>query len=199
MTDKEEPDQPETPDEQAEPEARRGRMRFQDETTEPRPPTLGEQRARRKALEREAEQEAEVVEAERKSKVRRRILIGSGVTVGVVALVAVWYNVASPSEVTAHCVADNDVVAPAAEICDDPNYVTNHGGYYSGGFFFLPIPGGGYNRYHYYYGGSVDAGGRVFGGSATAPSSRTTVKSSSGKTVQRGGFGISGGSKSGGS
>jgi hypothetical protein len=194
MTDNQEPEG------QEEPEPRRGRMRFQDETTTPREPTLGEQRARRKALEREAEQEAAGDELERKSRTRRRILIGSGVTVGVVALVAVWYNAASPSEVTAHCVSDNDTVATDSAICDDPNYVTSHGGYYSGGFFFLPIGGGGYNRYHYYYGGSVDAGGRVSGGTVTAPSSRTTVKSSSGKTVQRGGFGISsGGGKSGGS
>jgi hypothetical protein len=178
-------------------------MRFQDpETTTPREPTLGEQRARRKAIEDEAERELAAAEqraiAERKYKTRKRILIGSGVTVGVVALVAVWYQ-ASPSEVTARCVSDDDVVASSADICDDPNYVTSHGGYYSGGYYFLPIPGGGYSRYHYYYGGSVGAGGRVSGGSLSPPSSRTTVKSSSGKTVQRGGFGVSSGGKSGGS
>jgi hypothetical protein len=181
-----------------------GRIRFQDpETTKPREPTLGEQRARRKALEREAEQEEadrlERYEGERKSRLRRRILIGSGVTVGVVALVAVWYSAATPNEVTANCVANDDVLAADENVCDE-NYVTSHGGYHSGGIFFMPIPGGGYNQYHYNYGGSVGPGNRVSGGSTAAPSGNTTVKTKTGKTVQRGGFGISsGGSKSGGS
>jgi hypothetical protein len=178
-------------------------MRFQDpETTKPREPTLAEQRARRKAMEDEADRElaeaAQAVEVERKAKTRRRVMIGSGVTVGVAALVAVWYQAATPSEVTANCVGNDNALASDENICDE-NYVTNHGGYYSGGFFFLPIVGGGpgqYNQYHYNYGGTV-AGNRVTGGSATAPSGRTTVKTSSGKTVQRGGFGISSGGKGG--
>jgi hypothetical protein len=116
----------------------------------------------------------------------------------VVALVAVWYAAATPDEVTAHCVGQSDSLSESEDYCDE-NYVRSHGGYHSGGIFFLPIPGGGYNQYRYNYGGSV-AGGRVTGGSYTAPSGNTTVKSSSGRTVQRGGFGISsGGSKSGGS
>src|SRR6266540_869481 len=119
MTDNEEPEG------QEEPESRRGRMRFQDETTTPREATLGEQRARRKALEREAEQEAAGAELERKSRTRRRILIGSGVTVGVVALVAVWYNAATPSEVTANCVGNDDVLSQDENVCDE-NYVTSH-------------------------------------------------------------------------
>ena len=203
MTDAEDPDKPGTPEPEADEPAKRGRMSFQDpETTKPREPTLAEQRARRKATEDEAERElaeaAERVEIERKAKTRRRVLIGSGVTVGVAALVAVWYQAASPSTVTANCVSNDDVLASDENVCDE-NYVTSHGGYYSGGFFFLPIPGGGYNQYHYYYGGSVGPGGHLTGGSATAPSSRTTVKTSSGKTVQRGGFGISSGGKTGGS
>ncbi len=204
MTDKEDNERPEDsvdePVEDAE-ETRKGQIRFQDpETTKPRAPTLGEQRARRRALQQEAEREtAEVAQVERKSRLRRRILIGSGVTVGVVALVAVWYAAATPDEVTANCVGNDDVVATDENVCDE-NYVTSHGGYHSGGFFFLPLVGGGMGQYHYNYGGSVGPGGRVTGGSTVAPSGRTTVKTSSGKTVQRGGFGISsGGSKSGGS
>ena len=152
-------------------------------------------RARRKALEDEAQREsAELERVERKSRLRRRILIGSGVTVGVVALVAVWYSAATPNEVTANCVGNDDVLVQDENVCDE-NYVTSHGGYHSGGFFFLPLPGGGYSQYHYNYGGNVGAGGKVTGGTLSAPSGNTTVKTSSGKTVQRGGFGISSGGK----
>jgi len=199
MTDTDDPDKPDAPEPEEQP--KRGRMSFQDpETTKAREPTLAEQRARRKAMEDEAERElaeaAERVQVERKAKTRRRILIGSGVTVGVAALVAVWYQAATPNEVTANCVGSNDTLASDENVCDE-NYVTSHGGYHSGGFFFLPIVGGGYSQYHYNYGGTVGPGGRVSGGTLTAPSGRTTVKTSSGKTVQRGGFGISSGGKSG--
>ena len=207
MTDTDDPDKPDAPEPEDTPEAepKRGQMRFQDpETTKPREPTLAEKRARRKAVEEEAEralaEAAEQEQVERKAKTRRRIMIGSGVTVGVAALVAVWYQAASPETVTANCVSNDDVLSSDENVCDE-NYVTSHGGHYSGGFFFLPIIGGGpgqYTQYHYNYGGTVGAGGRVTGGSATAPSGRTTVKTSSGKTVQRGGFGISSGGKSGG-
>ena len=201
MTDTNEPDGPDVPEPQAEDQPKRGRMSFQDaETTKPREPTLAEQRARRKAVEEEAERElreaAERTELERKSRTRRRVLIGSGVTVGVAALVAVWYQAATPNEVTANCVGNDNTLSADENVCDE-QYVTSHGGYTSGGFFFLPIVGGGYTQYHYNYGGTVGPGGRVTGGSATAPSGRTTVKTSSGKTVQRGGFGISSGGKSG--
>ncbi|MFL6142786.1 MAG: hypothetical protein ACJ72N_13075 [Labedaea sp.] len=203
MTEKDQPDQPDeaTPEgaEEPEPEPQRGKIRFQDpETSRPRPPTIGEQRARRKALEREAEEETALAEAERKSKTRRRVLIGSGVTVGVVALVSVWYSAARPTEVSANCVANNDVLASDENVCDE-NYVRDHHGYVSNGIFFLPIAGGGYSQYHYNYGGTVGPGGRVSGGSIAAPSAKVTVRTPSGKTVQRGGFGVSGGSKSGGS
>ena len=201
MTDKEDDERPEDGIDEPVEETRRGQIRFQDpETTKPRAPSLREQRARRKAIEDEAERElaeaAERVQVERKAKTRRRILIGSGVTVGVAALVAVWYQAATPNEVTANCVGSNDTLASDENVCDE-NYVTSHGGYHSGGFFFLPIVGGGYSQYHYNYGGTVGPGGRVSGGTLTAPSGRTTVKTSSGKTVQRGGFGISSGGKSG--
>ncbi|MET0235410.1 MAG: hypothetical protein ABW224_12270 [Kibdelosporangium sp.] len=188
-------------DQQPEQQPRRGAMRFQDaETSVPREPTLAEKRAMRRALEHEGEQDrALVAESERKSLRKRRVMIGAGVTVGVVATVAVWYSAATPNEVTANCVDDGNALSTDENICSE-DYVRSHGGYSSGGFFFIPIGGGGgYRSYHYNYGGSV-SNGRVTGGSTAAPSSGTTVKSgSSGKTIQRGGFGVSGGGKSGGS
>jgi hypothetical protein len=175
----------------------RGTMRFQDpDTAEPRPPTLAEQRARQRAEREERErEEAEQAEAARKAKKRKRLLIGGGVTVGVAALVAAGYAIASPEEVNATCVDSNNV-AVAENDCDDA-YVASHGGYNSGGIFFLP----GFGQYRYYYGGSpVGIGQTVSGGTFTKPDN-ATIKTGSGKTVQRGGFGIKGGSsgKSGGS
>src|SRR5205823_10962578 len=74
-----EPTVPGTPGESGTPH---GTMRFQDaETTTPRPPTLAEQRARRSA---EAERAAERAAADRTAQTRRRVMIGSGVTIGVV-------------------------------------------------------------------------------------------------------------------
>jgi hypothetical protein len=120
-------------------------------------------------------------------------------------VVATWYAAATPDEVNATCVGPQDQVAPGANNGDDncdENYVTSHGGYYDNNShsYFIPIGGfgGGYTQYHYYYGGSVGPGGHVSGGSYTAPSN-AKVTTHSGKTVQRGGFGVSGGSKSGGS
>jgi hypothetical protein len=155
----------------------------------------------RRALEQESEEEKTLVaQAEKKSLRKRRVMIGAGVTVGVVATVAVWYSAATPDEVSAYCVDDGNTLTTDENICSE-DYVRSHGGYSSGGFFFMPIGvgGGGYRSYHYNYGGSV-SNGRVVGGSTAAPSSGTTVKSgASGKTIQRGGFGVSGGGKSGGS
>jgi hypothetical protein len=186
-------------------EPRRGSVRFQDpETTKPREPTLAEQRARQRVRKRESDEaRAERFEAENKARTRRRILIGGGVAVGVVAMVATWYAAATPDEVTATCVGPGDQVAPGAnggdDYCDE-NYVRSHNGYYDNysHTYFIPLGGGGYTQYHYYYGGSVGPGGHVSGGSYTAPSN-AHVSTKSGKTVQRGGFGVSGGSKSGGS
>jgi len=183
-------------------ESQRGSMRFQDpDTTKPREPTLAEQRARRKALaeeERRQNEEARARDlAERKAKTRRKVLIGGGVTVGLVGVVAAWYVVGTPEEVTATCTDSNGIVQDD-EYCDD-DYVTSHGGYYNSGtgFWFVPLPGGGYSQYRYNYGGTGTVGRPVSGGTYTKPSGNTTVKSSSGKTVQRGGFGISSKSSSG--
>jgi hypothetical protein len=178
---------------------KRGSVRRQDaESTSPREPTLAEQRARRKAMieekEREAAEHEEREAAERKAETRRKVLIGSGVTVGLVGLVATFYTVAQPETVTATCVTDG--VVAEDEKCTE-EYAESHGGYTSGGFIFLPIGGigGGYNQYRYNYGGSGAVGTPVTGGTFNKPdNARITTKS--GNTIQRGGFGIS--SKTGG-
>ncbi|UOZ09184.1 hypothetical protein [Amycolatopsis sp. WQ 127309] len=166
-------------------------MRFQDSSTQRREPSLAEQRARQQALAQEERDEELARQADAKAATRRKILIGSGVTVGLVGLVATFYSVAKPAgDVTAVCTDSNGIVQ-GDDNCDE-TYVTSHGGYSSGGFLFLPIGGGGYNSYRYNYGGTGTIGQRVSGGSFDAPSSRTNVNTKSGKSVQRGGFGISG-------
>ncbi|MTD56360.1 hypothetical protein GKO32_20605 [Amycolatopsis sp. RM579] len=176
-------------------------MRFQDaESTKPREPTLAEQRARRKALAEEEEREAAEAQArevaERKAASRRKVMIGSGVTVGLVGVVAAWYLVGTPEQVNAVCTDGNGVVQND-EYCDD-NYIASHGGHYDSGSGLWIIPYGiGAGQYRYNYGGTGAIGQRVAGGTYTAPSGNATVKTSSGKTVQRGGFGISGKSSGG--
>lgn len=190
------PDEPTTPGggpPVGEPERRRGSMSFQDpHSTTPREPTLAERRSRELAVRRQREEElAAQEEAERKAKKRKRILIGGGVTVGVVAVVAVIYAASTPDEVTAHCVDQGGVVVDE-EYCDE-NYARGHGGYVSGGFIYI-----GGTSYRYNYGGSGVKGQAISGGSYVAPSADTPVKTASGKPVQRGGLGVGGG-KSGGS
>jgi hypothetical protein len=187
-------------------ERARGRMRFQDETTTPREPTLAERRAREIA-ERRAE-EAERLEAEEReqsARKRKRILIGAGVTVGVVALIAVGYVVAQPDdEIEAQCVDEEGVIV------DDSNCVTPaaSSGTYGGGGFYPIFIGGGGRQYHYTYGGTGTVGQRVQGGTTTVPKEGTRVSTSSGRpvagpsssgTVSRGGLGVSGGGSSSGS
>ncbi|WP_410664364.1 hypothetical protein [Amycolatopsis sp. lyj-84] len=173
---------------------KRGSMRFQDDSTQARQPSLAEQRARQQALAEQERQEVLDAEAaraaEKKSSTKKKILIGTGVTVGLVGLIATFYTVAKPEEVTAVCAAKDTDIVNDDQNCDE-NYVRTHGGYTGGGFFFLPIVGGGYNSYRYNYGGSGAIGQRVSGGSYTAPSG-ANVSTKSGKSVQRGGFGISG-------
>ncbi|MBK1784390.1 hypothetical protein [Prauserella cavernicola] len=191
-----------TPNEEQPP--RRGSMRFQDAgSTTPREPTLAERRARRKALaeeeQRREEAERAQAEAERKAETRRKVLIGSGVTVGLVGLVAGWYLVAAPDNVEALCTTEDGTVVENDQYCDE-NYVNNNGGYVSGGFMFLPLPGGGFQQYRYNYGGTGAVGSTVSGGSYTKPAN-ANITTKSGTTVQRGGFGINSGGfgKSGGS
>jgi hypothetical protein len=184
---------------------RRGRVRYQDpDTTKPREPTVAEQRARREAQRRERAQRdaAEAAEA-RKRKIRKRVLVGGGVAVGVVALVAVVYAASQPDEVTAQCVDPQGVVVP-----DENCGGTQQGGYYDSGGHFVPIFIGGFgNQYHYNYGSNSPVGTRATGGSTAPPASGTTVRSGtsgstlgtsngSSGTVSRGGLGV-GGSSSG--
>ena len=171
----------------------RGQIRRQEPgRTKPRPPTLAEQRARAAAIEEQRQAElAREAEEKRRKKLRKRLLIGGGVTVGVVGVVAIWYAASSPDEVTAQCTDDGVVVED--QYCDE-NYARSHGGYTSGGFIYIAG-----NSYRYHYGAAPAAvGQKVSGGSYTVPKG-ANVTTKSGKTIQRGGFGVSGGSKSGGS
>nr|WP_051232240.1 hypothetical protein [Pseudonocardia asaccharolytica] len=170
-------------------------MRFQDETTVPREPTLAERRARQQAARREREEAAAKLAAQEASgKRRKRILIGAGVTVGVVALIAVGYSVVNAGEsVEARCVDQAGIVV------DESNCVTpaSNTTYHSGGGFYPIFIGTGGRQYHYNYGGSGSIGQPVSGGSTAQPRN-ATVKTPSGKTISRGGLGVSsGGSKSG--
>ncbi|MFB9740161.1 hypothetical protein ACFFOU_03465 [Pseudonocardia sulfidoxydans] len=180
-------------------------MSFQDENTTPREPTLAERRARQQA-ERRAREEASarVLEEQAKSKKRKRILIGTGVTVGVVAVIAIGYAIANAGDdVEARCVDENNVVV------DDSNCVTpasSTSTYHSGAGFYPIFIGGGGRQYHYNYGGTGNVGQVASGGSTVTPKDSARVKSgTSGKTISRGGLGVSskssssGGSKSSGS
>ncbi|MEV0698499.1 hypothetical protein AB0I53_11345 [Saccharopolyspora sp. NPDC050389] len=209
------PGTPEQPTEPVPPEAAgRGRIRHQDESTTPREPTLAEQRARIAAEKRREEQHwAELAAAEAKTKKRRRIMIGGGATVGVVALVAAMYTASEISnEANAsqeYCATDQSGqpgTRDQDQFCDE-NYVNTHQGYHNGGMFFMPIflPGGGiggYNSYRYAYtpaGVSAPPVGSPASGSSFTKPSGSTIKDSSGKTIQRGGFGINNKSGSSGS
>lgn len=183
-----------------------GSMRFQDGSTTPREPTLAERRAREQAERRREAAERQAAEDEARGKKKRsRILVGAGVTVGVVALIAVGYAAARPEEeIQAQCVDEE-----TNEIVDDANCVTPvaNDGYHGGGFYPIFIGGGG-RQYHYNYGGSGTVGQRVSGGTTSVPSGGTRVTTSSGRDisprasssgVSRGGLGVSGGGSSSGS
>jgi hypothetical protein len=183
-----------------------GSMRFQDETSQPREPTLAERKAREQAerRQREAAEQAEA-DAQRSRTRRKRILIGAGATVGLVAVIAIGYAIAQPDEdVSARCVDDSGVVV------DDSNCVTpaaSSSGYHSGGGFYPIFIGAGGAQYHYNYGGSGTIGQPVSGGTTTVPRDTTHVTTSSGKsvsgsssgTVSRGGLGSSSSGSSSGS
>jgi hypothetical protein len=190
---------------------RPGRIRQQDESTVPREPTLAERRARERAeRRRREEEELRLTEEAAGRKKRKRIFIGAGVSVGVVALIAAGYAVAQPEEeITANCVDDTGVIVDDSN-CATPAPTGNYSG--GGGFAFFPIfLGGGGRQYHYNYGGTGTIGQTVSGGTNTVPKDGTKVRTSSGSsTVTRGGLGVSrsstsvggsntGGSKSGGS
>jgi len=190
---------PPEPTRQQAPGNQRGQIRSQEAgRTKARPPTLAEQRARQQAEHQQREMAlAADAEVARKAKKRKRLLIGGGVTVGVVALVAIGYAALKPDNVTATCTTSDDVVVADDQNCDE-TYVRSHGGYSSGGIMFLPLPGGGYSQYRYNYGGTGSVGQKISGGSTVAPP-KANISTRSGSTIQRGGFGVSSGSKSGGS
>ncbi|MBP2475414.1 hypothetical protein JOF53_004286 [Crossiella equi] len=170
---------------------RRGQVSHQDPSrTSARPPTLAEQRARQEFEQAQAQQRAaELAEAQRKAKLRRGLLIGGGVTVGVVALVAIWYAASQPDDVTARCVDNNNVVVDD-DYCDD-DYARSHGGHSGSGGIFIYNGG---RSYSYNYGGTGIKGQKITGGTSIKPKD-ANISTASGKTIQRGGFGIrSGGS-----
>src|SRR6267154_2408271 len=156
-------------------------MRFQDPATaRPRPPTVGETRARQKAERKRKEIEQARVAAELKRQQRNRRLIGGAAVVGVVGVVAgLGYWALSPRTITAQCVQDD---ANGGPIVVPDNYCTGHGGGTGGLFIYSG------HQYRYYYGSSGTVGSRPVGGTTIAPKG-TTVKSSSGSTIQRGGLG----------
>jgi hypothetical protein len=211
MTERDENDTPADPDLETAESAprRRGSIRQQDENTAPREPTLAERRARERAERRRREQEEQRVADEAAGrKKRKRIFVGAGVTVGVVALIAVGYAAAQPDdEIEAHCVDDSGVVVDDSNCAVPAENTTATGG--GGGFAFFPIfLGAGGRQYHYNYGGTGTIGQPVAGGTNTVPKDGTPVRTSSGSsTVTRGGLGVSkstsgssvGGSSSGGS
>jgi hypothetical protein len=174
---------PPTPDQPAEPAApndppeaptepsRAGSIREQDGSTVPAAPSPA---AARRRLMAEDAREAKRGEDERHRRTRRRVMIGSGVALGVVGIAAIIYWSAPGSTTTAHCVDDNDRPV-AASYCDN--------GTHAGSFFLFAG-----SQYHYYYGGAVGSAGRYSGGSLAQPRSGT-VRTDSGKTIQRGGFG----------
>lgn len=177
-------------------------MRFQDETSRPREPTLAERKAREQAerRQREAAEQAEA-DAQRSRTRRKRILIGAGATVGLVAVIAIGYAIAQPDEdVSARCVDDSGVVVDDSN-CVTPAASSSH--YYGAGAYPIFIGGGG-RQYHYNYGGSGSVGQPVSGGTTTVPRDSTKVTTVSGKNVSvskvtRGGLGSSSSGSSSGS
>ena len=158
-----------------------GSMRFQDPaTTRPRPPTVGETRARQKAERERKEAEKARVEAELKRQQRNRRLIGGAAVVGVVGVVAaLGYWALSPRTVNAQCVQEDGSGGP---IVVPDSYCSGHSGGYGGLFIYSG------HQYRYYYGSSGTVGSRPVGGTTVMPKD-TTVKTSSGTTIQRGGLG----------
>jgi hypothetical protein len=158
-----------------------GSMRFQDPATaRPRPPTVGETRAREKAERKRQELEKARVEAELKRQQRNKRLIGGAAAVGVVGVVAaLGYWALSPRTVTAQCVQED---ASGGPIVVPDSYCTGHTGNSSGLFIYSG------HQYRYYYGSGGTVGSRPVGGTTIKPKD-TTVKTSSGSTIERGGLG----------
>jgi hypothetical protein len=158
-----------------------GSVRFQDPaTTRPRPPTVGETRAREKAERKRKELEKARVEAELKRYQRNQRLKGGAAVVGVVGVVAaLGYWALSPRSVTAQCVQEDATGGP---IIVPDSYCTGHTGGAGGLFIYSG------HQYRYYYGSTGTVGARPAGGTTIKPKG-TTVKTSSGSTIERGGLG----------
>lgn len=179
------------PDDPVPDDAAHGSVRWQDPATAtPREPTVAEARARDKAQKaREAEERIEELKAEKAAKraaTGKKVLIGSAVGVGVVAVVAAGYAMFHHDTVGATCVKDgtNEVVPDS--------YCSS--GYSSGGSSFIYAG----SPYRYYYGGSSGGVGTIArGGTLTLPKGTTattksgTSISKSGSSISRGGFGSS--------
>jgi hypothetical protein len=186
------------------PRRTRGSVRRQQAgVTQPREPTLGEARAREKARERAEEAERAAQEAlEAKRRNRKRMLVGGVAIVGVAAVVGAGYlayeAINRPHQVTAYCVTDDS--GQQTVVSDDDcvraqDYATTYGGGYYGSPGIFLYSG---HQYRYYYGGSnTGIGSHPSGGSFSAPSHSVTSTKSG--TVVRGGLGVKGGGKSGGS
>ena len=160
-----------------------GSMRFQDPATaRPRPPTVGEIRAREKAEREREEAERAQVEANVKRHRRNQRLKGGVAVVGVVGVVAaLGYWALSPRTVNAQCVQEDSSGGPIV-VPDSHCSGTSSGG--PSGFFFYS----GGHQYRYHYGSTGTVGSRPSGGTTVAPKG-ATVKTSSGSTIQRGGLG----------
>jgi type II secretory pathway pseudopilin PulG len=169
----------------------RGTIRSQEPgVTRPRPATVAEARARDKA--RKAREVAEQFAAEQAASAQRRrdqnkkSLMGAVAVVGVVAVVALGYQMSkSDRDITATCVDENNVVVP-------DTYCASGTPGLGGIFIWAGAP------YRYYYGGTTGGvGTRAAGGTLTQPSG-TIAKTKSGSSITRGGFGSSSAGSAGG-
>ncbi|MFI7525707.1 hypothetical protein [Nocardia salmonicida] len=171
-----------------------GRMSRQEPgVTQPRPPTVGEARARDKARRQAEEAErAAAAAAEEKRRNRKRVMIGGVAIVGVAALVGGGYlayrAITAPDQVTASCVQidqnGQEVVVPD-ENCGDgkTNFRSESSGGHGAGLLILGWP-----QYRYHYGGTPTIGKPPTGGTSVKPRN-AQITTKSGTTVQRGGLG----------
>ena len=158
-----------------------GSVRFQDPaTTRPRPPTVGETRAREKAERKRKELEKARVEAELKRYQRNQRLKGGAAVVGVVGVVAaLGYWALSPRTINAQCVQEDANGRPdhrARQLLHRPRRRRRRPLHLQR----PPVPL--LLRQQRKRRGEADWGTTI------APKG-TTVKTSSGTTIQRGGLG----------
>ncbi len=162
--------------------------------TQPRPPTVGEARARDKARRQaDAAERAAAAAAEEKRRNRKRVMIGGVAIVGVAALVGGGYlayrAITAPDQVTASCVQidqnGQEVVVPDDKCGDGKtNFRSDdYSGGHGAGLLILGWP-----QYRYHYGGTPTIGKPPTGGTSVKPRN-AQVTTKSGTTVQRGGLG----------